>query len=86
MNYEQGGRVGYRFGSRLKTKDPKIKMQVSNKHQQLLNLLKQRQSKQLMKGLKNVIANKRKIQDKSPEQIKKAMDRLAQLKKFYGRA
>ena len=39
-----------------------------------------------MKGLKNVIANKKKIQDKSPEQIKKAMDRLAQLKKFYGRA
>jgi hypothetical protein len=84
--YAKGGRVGYKFGSKLKTKDPKVKMQVSNKHQQLLNLLKQKQSKQLMKGLKNVIANKRKIQDKSPEQIKKAMDRLAQLKKFYGRA
>ena len=94
--WSEGGRVNLRtggdavkFGSYLKTKNPKIKTTKNNKHEQLLRLLKQKQSRKLMSSLKKNLTNLNKSKNTSnanSKTISSAMKRLEALKKFYGRS
>ena len=82
-----GGRAGLKFGSMLKTKNPNFgKVKKSKSHEYLLQLLKSKQNKQLTNSLKKMVSKNKKITDKSPEEIAKAMKKLQQLRSAYGKA
>ena len=82
-----GGRAGLKFGSMLKTENPNFgKVKKSKSHEYLLQLLKSKQNKQLTNSLKKMVSKNKKITDKSPEEIAKAMKKLQQLRSAYGKA